>query len=45
MLSSDVDKVKEVAVKCMNDYIFLLNLTDADKEELKRIMSSGLIWL
>jgi len=31
VLSSDLDKVKEIAVECMNDYIPLLNLTDADK--------------
>lgn len=36
MLSSDLDKVKEVAVECMKDYISQLNLTDADKNELKQ---------
>ena len=36
VLSSDLDKVKEIAVECMNDYISQLNLTDADKNELKQ---------
>ena len=36
VLSSDLDKIKEIAVECMKDYIIQLNLTDADKEELKQ---------
>ena len=36
VLSSDLDKIKEIAVECMKDYITQLNLTDADKEELKQ---------
>lgn len=36
MLSSDLDKVKKIAVECMKDYISQLNLTDKEKEELKQ---------
>lgn len=36
VLSSDLNKIKEIAVECMKDYITQLNLTDADKEELKQ---------
>ena len=36
MLSSDLDKVKKIAVECMKYYITLLNLTDKEKEELKQ---------
>ena len=36
MLSSDLDKVKKIAVECMKDYISLLNLTYKEKEELKQ---------
>ena len=36
MLSSDFDKVKKIAVKCMKYYISQLNLTDKEKEELKQ---------
>ena len=35
VLSSDLDKVKKIAVECMKYYITLLNLTDKEKEELK----------
>ena len=34
--SSDLDKVKKIAVECMKDYISQLNLTDKEKEELKQ---------
>ena len=36
MLSSDLDKVKKIAVECMKEYISQLNLTDKEKEELKQ---------
>ena len=36
VLSSDLDKVKKIAVECMKDYISLLNLTYKEKEELKQ---------
>lgn len=36
VLSSDLDKVKESAVKCMEEYISQLNLTDMDKEQMKQ---------
>lgn len=36
VLSSDLDKVKKIAVECMKDYISQLNLTDKEKEELKQ---------
>ena len=36
VLISDLDKIKEIAVECMKVYITQLNLTDADKEELKQ---------
>lgn len=36
VLSSDLDKVKKIAVACMKDYISQLNLTDKEKEELKQ---------
>ena len=36
VLSSDLDKIKEIAVKCMKDYITQLNLTATDMEELKQ---------
>lgn len=35
VLSSDLDKVKDMAVKCMEDYISHQNLSDKDKEEMK----------
>lgn len=34
--SSDLDKVKEMAVKCMEEYIGRLNLTDEEKEKMKQ---------
>lgn len=36
VLSSDLDKVKKIAVDCMKNYISQLNLTDKEKEELKQ---------
>ena len=36
MLSSDLDKVKKIAVECMKDYISQLNLNDKEKEKLKQ---------
>ncbi len=35
VLSSDLDKVKELAVKCMEEYIARQNLSDKEKEEMK----------
>lgn len=35
VLSSDLDKVKEMAVKCMEEYISCQNLGDKEKEEMK----------
>ncbi len=35
VLSSDLDKVKEMAVKCMEEYIARQNLSDKEKEEMK----------
>ena len=35
VLSSDLDKVKEQAVKCMEEYIARQNLSDKEKEEMK----------
>ncbi len=34
--SSDLDKVKEMAVKCMEEYIGHSNLTDEEKKEMKQ---------
>ncbi len=36
VLSSDLDKVKEMAVKCMEEYISRLKLTDIQKEQMKQ---------
>ena len=36
VLESDLDNIKELAVKCMEEYISLQNLSDKDKEELKQ---------
>lgn len=36
VLSSELEKVKKIAVECMKDYISQLNLTDKEKEELKQ---------
>lgn len=36
VLESDLDNIKELAVKCMEEYISHQNLSDKDKEELKR---------
>lgn len=36
VLSSDLEKVKKIAVECMKDYISQLYLTDKEKEELKQ---------
>lgn len=33
---SDVDTLKEIAVKCMVNYISQLEISEADKEELKQ---------
>lgn len=35
VLSPELDKVKDMAVKCMEDYISHLNLSDKEKEEMK----------
>lgn len=35
VLSSDLDKVKDMAVKCMEGYISHQNLSDKEKEEMK----------
>ena len=35
VLSSDLDKVKELTVKCMEEYIARQNLSDKEKEEMK----------
>lgn len=34
--SSDLDKVKEMAVKCMEEYIGYSNFTDEEKEKKKQ---------
>lgn len=34
VLSSDLDKVKEMAVKCMEEYVSHQNLSDEEKEEM-----------
>lgn len=31
-----LDAIKETAVKCMEDYVDQLNLSESDKEEMKR---------
>lgn len=36
VLESDLDNIKELAVKCMEGYISHQNLSDKDKEELKQ---------
>lgn len=36
VLESDLDNIKELAVKCMEEYISHQNLSDKDKEESKR---------
>lgn len=36
VLESDLDNIKELAVKCMEEYISHQNLSDKDKEELKQ---------
>lgn len=35
VLSSDLDKVKDMAVKCMEEYISHQNLSYKEKEEMK----------
>ena len=35
MLSSDLDEIKETAVKCMEEYISQQDLSDEDKEKMK----------
>lgn len=35
VLSSDLDKVKDMAVKCMEEYISHQNLNDKEKEKMK----------
>ena len=35
VLSSDLDKVKEMAVKCMEEYVSHQNLSDKEQEEMK----------
>lgn len=35
MLSSDLDGIKETAVKCMEEYISQQDLSDEDKEKMK----------
>ena len=35
MLSSDLDRIKETAVKCMEEYISQQDLSDEDKEKMK----------
>lgn len=37
VLSSDLDKVKEMAVKCMEDYVSHQSLSDEEKENVKEI--------
>lgn len=34
--SSDLDKVKEMTVKCMEEYIGYSNFTDEEKEKMKQ---------
>ena len=36
VLESDLDNIKELAVKCMEEYISHQKLSDKDKEELKQ---------
>ena len=36
VLEFDFDNIKELAVKCMEEYISHQNLSDKDKEELKQ---------
>nr|WP_294727485.1 hypothetical protein [Prevotella sp.] len=36
VLSSDLDQVKELAVKCMEQYISQQKISEADKEEIKQ---------
>lgn len=36
VLEFDFDNIKELAVKCMEEYFSHQNLSDKDKEELKR---------
>ena len=33
---SVLDSIKKTAMKCMEDYVEQLNLSDSDKEEMKR---------
>lgn len=35
VLSSDLDKVKDIAVKCMEEYVSHTNLSDEEKEGIK----------
>lgn len=35
MLSSDLDRIKETAAKCMEEYISQQDLSDEDKEKMK----------
>lgn len=35
VLSSDLDKVKELAVKCMEEYVSHINLSEEEKEGIK----------
>ena len=35
VLSSNLDKVKDMAVKCMEEYISHQNLSNKEKEEMK----------
>lgn len=34
-LSSDLDKVKDIAVECMNEYVSQQNLSEEEKEKVK----------
>lgn len=36
VLSSDLDQVKELAVKCMEQYISQQKISEADKEKIKQ---------
>lgn len=35
VLSSDLDKVKDIAVKCMEGYVSHMNLSEEEKQEMK----------
>lgn len=35
VLSSDLDKVKDIAVKCMEEYVSHINLSEEEKDGIK----------